>query len=442
MRRTADILAFSACALGASAFLIPPGVALASNEDALTATPLNAKSFALQVPCSECVFSPKKEEIKDEADDDIFWIQGGANAVVLNFTVSEDGERLALNGEDIYPLQLLSQSLAKTFVDQVPATTTWEDMKSGNARTTPLEVTGSGVVIDSEEMVTPHGDVMVAMKHMIFELEHQPVSVDSVSIKLLKTSDGELLIAHVETVERLPPRPNDAFGPPPEELERFLEPIEEIMDEFSPRPHHHKGPPPEHVESHKECGMLPAALCKLRNAVEAKVHGMKDGMKAGIRKGGCHGGKGKGRGRPPHMGKLPGHIRPHFTRPDHDGEAPPPRHHGRPHHMRPHGHHHHHHEHGFMHSFSSGFAAVLIPTLAGIAVGMTVSLLGLLVGRLISFLWIKLYRGGRRGYASVALDDTNVDSEMEKNVLLEKDVEALPAYEHAPAYVEAVNEEK
>lgn len=439
MSRAAGILTLSACVLGANAFLIPPGVALASNEGALTATPVNAKSFALQIPCSECAFSPKKEEITDKAED-VFWITGGANSVVLNFTVSEDGERLAVNGEDIYPMQFLANGLSKTFVDQVPSITTLEDIKSGNARTTPLEITGSGVAIESEDAITPQGDVLVSIKHTIFELEQQPVSVDAVAIKLLKTSAGELLIAHVETVERLPPRPNDAFGPPPpEELERFLPPIEEIIDEFehapfAPRPHHHKGPPSDHSRAPKDCSVLPPALCKLRNAVEAKVHG----MKAGIRKGGCHG---KGKGRPSRMGRLPGHIRPHFMRPNHDGDAPPPRHHGRPHHMRPHGHHHHHHHgHGFMHSFSSGFTAVLIPTLAGIAVGMTVSLLGLVVGRLISFLWIKLYRGGRRGYASVALDDT-IESETEK-AILEEDAEALPAYEQAPTYVEAVNEKE
>jgi len=282
-------------------------------------------------------------------------------------------------------------------------------------------------------VISPQGDVMVNVKHTIFELEKQPVSIDAVSIKLLKTSGGELLIAHVETVERSPPRPNDSFGrPPPLEMGQFEELVDELESApFPPRPPHHEGPPPERFGPHKECDVLPIALCKLRNAVEAKIHGMKDGM----RKGGCHGGK----GRPPHMGQMPGHIRPHFMRPDHDDDAPPPRHHGRPHHMRPHGHHRHHHEHSFMHSFSSGFTAVLIPTLAGIAVGMTVSLLGLFVGRLISFLWIKIYRGNRRGYASVALDDSSLEAETEKEVLLKEDEEeALPAYEQAPAYVEVM----
>lgn len=433
MSRTAGLLAFSACALGASAFLIPSGMALESHAGELSHTTLNSKSFALRVPCSECVFSPKKDEIKDEAKDDVFWIQGGANAVVLNFTVSADGERLALNGEDIYPMQYLSSNLAKTYATQVPATATWEDIKLGHARTTQLEVTGSGMTIESEEIISPQGDVTIAVKHTIFELEHQPVSIDDVSLKLLKTPTGELLIAHVETVEKLPPRPNDAFGrPPPDQTGRFLPPIDDIIDElkhsrFPPRPHNQHGPPPEQMGASQECNMLPAALCKLRITIEAKVHGMKSGM----RKGGCHG--------RPHMGKLLGQIRPHFMHPDHKDDASSAQHHGRTHHMRPHDdHHQHEHDHSFMHSFSSGLTAVLIPTLAGIAVGMTISLLGLLAGRLIRFLWIKLYRGDRRGYSSVALDESTLDYETEKETNLAEDLESLPPYEQAPAYVEVM----
>lgn len=97
-----------------------------------------------------------------------------------------------------------------------------------------------------------------------------------------------------------------------------------------------------------------------------------------------------------------------------------------------------------MHAFTRGLAAVLIPTLAGVAVGMTVSLLGLMVGRLIGFLWIKYYRGGRRGYASVALDESTADkADAEKEVMIEEETpEAPPVYEDAPAYEEAVKAQK
>lgn len=84
--------------------------------------------------------------------------------------------------------------------------------------------------------------------------------------------------------------------------------------------------------------------------------------------------------------------------------------------------------------------------MAGVAVGMIVSLVGLFIGRLISFLWIHFYRGGRRGYQSVSLDDEEEiaeEDDMEKKsyVVLEQS-EPLPVYEEAPAYEEIEKEEK
>lgn len=431
MSRSVGILA---CVLGSSAFLLPPNLTPADNgANALTldVPPVNAKSVVLQLPCSECAFSGKQEKIEDvEAEDNsLFWIQGGANNVIVNLTISEDGERLEVNGEPVYPLDLQIADMLHTpkiYVNQVPSSASWEDIKSGNAKTTPLEVTGHGVSIVEENVVSPEGDVLIPIRHTIFELEHQPVSLDEVTVQLLKTHKGELLIVHAESNAQLPPRPDDSFGPPPEEMpEDFLFP-------FPPHRDGPPGPPPADLGKHKECKNLPAALCKFRNILEDKIMGMK--------KGGCHGRKG---GRP-HMGMLPGHIKgPHFPRPE--GLHGKPHHHGRPHHMRPMGHDHHgHHRHHFMHAFTRGLAAVLIPTMAGVAVGMTVSLLGLLVGRLIGFLWIKFYRGGRRGYASVALDESTADrADAEKEILKEEEaVDAPPVYEEAPAYEEAVKLQK
>lgn len=420
-----------ACAVGANAFLLPPSLTPADKADTLSidVPPVNAKSVILQLPCSECAFSGKEAKIEDvEAEDDsLFWIQGGANNVIMNLTISEDGQRLEVNGEAIYPLGLQVANMfhaPKIYVNQVPSSASWEAIKSGNAKATPLEVTGHGVSIVEENVVSPEGDVLIPIKHTIFELEHQPVSLDEVTVQLLKTHKGELLIVHAESTAREAPRPDDFFGPPPEEMpEDFLFP-------FPPSKDGPPGPPPADFGKHKECKNLPAALCKFRNIVQDKIIGMK--------KGGCHGRKG---GRP-HLGKLPGHIKPpHFPRPD--GIDGKPHHHGRPHHMRPHGHHGH-HRHHFMHAFTRGLAAVLIPTMAGVAVGMTVSLLGLLVGRLIGFLWIRLYRGGRRGYASVALDESSADkADVEKEVMVEEEaIEAPPIYEQAPAYEEAVKGQK
>lgn len=433
--RQAGVVSFTACALGASAFLIPATI---SNDEAGALTinspaALNAKQLALQLPCSECAFASKNEEQIDDVEEGLVWIQGGANSVVVNFTISEDGERLDVNGETIYPMNYQAERLLaqRIYVNQVPSGSSVEDIEMGTVRTTPLEVTGSGVSVLSEEIVSPEGLSLIPIKYTIFDLEMQPVSLDAIEVKLLKTEAGELFIAHAEAVEQARPRPDDFFGPPPEGMpEDFLFPG--IHD-------HHKERPGPHSHKEKECNMLPTALCKFRNMVEDKIMGMR---KHGWSKGDCQGLKGGKM----HGGKLPTHIRPHFLRPDQDGARP--HHHGRPHHMRPHANHHGHHKHHFMHSFTRGLAAVLIPTMAGVAVGMAVSLVGLLVGRLIGFLWIKLYRGGRRGYESIRLEEEPAEGgklEIEKSTLIieeEREAEELPAYELAPSYDETVKETK
>ena len=213
--------------------------------------------------------------------------------------------------------------------------------------------------------------------------------------------------------------------------------FEEGIDDIPvPPPHHgHHGPPSGPDFKHKECDVLPASLCKLKNIIESKID---DAMgPPGPRRGGCRGRKGHG---PPHM-------RPGFLRPGHEGEEGPHfhHHHGRPHHLRPHGPHHGHHrghfwKYHFLRVFAKGLVAVMIPVFAGITVGMTVSLVGLIVGRLVSFLWIKLVRGGRRGYASVALDENTAELAEEKTSLAE--TEAPPVYEDAPAYEEVQKDAK
>jgi len=88
-----------------------------------------------------------------------------------------------------------------------------------------------------------------------------------------------------------------------------------------------------------------------------------------------------------------------------------------------------------MHAFLKGFVAVLIPVMAGIFVGLTVSIVGLVVGRAIGWLWIRLVRGGKRGYASVAQDDESGE-EAEKVYVHadELEADAPPMYEDAPPY--------
>jgi hypothetical protein len=424
-----------AAALGASAttaFILPPGVA--SNPDApdLTVSLVDPKKSVVTLPCFECAFPAKGAEAEaEEEGDELFWIQGGANSLVMNFTVSEDGKALHLNGEPIYPIFSESESLfdqSPIHVKQVPSNADISDIESGNVRSTDLEVTAYSLAQGQRQELSPNGDVLISIMLEIMGLEHEYMNLDQLEINLLQTGTDELLIMEITTSpaeNRLPLSP-PPFGPP------------EDLD-FPPPPPF--GGPPHHFKHHKECNMLPAPLCKFKNMLEDKIdQAMRHGP--GFRKAGCGGRKGKG----PDGMKMPGHMRPDFEVPaEQDGdERPKHHHHGRPHHGRPHTHHHGPHgffRHHFLHAFAKGLVAVLIPVMAGITVGMSVSLLGLIVGRLIGFLWIRLARGGRRGSASAAKEEVIVDDEDEDKAML-AEMEAPPVYEDAPAYVDVVEKQE
>lgn len=406
-------IAATCCALGASAFLLPPNLVPEHEVEAVPFVSTNAKNQVLELPCSSCAFSaPAGEEVADAIDetgDDLFTIQGGAKNLILNFTISQDGGALELNKVPIYPADRSFETAGNEWkVLQVPATTDVKALENGEAQGVPLQISGSGTKVSN--VMSYHGDEIIPIKWQLLSLENQPMTVDEVAIQLIKTEEGELLILSAEHIDEnmLDSLPPMIFGPPP--------------------PH---GPP--HGPAPKECKTLPAPLCRFVHAMGEKIEDAKHSKFGKFGKfGGCHGRKG---GRPHHM---PGHIKPHLGFAGHD-ERPGHHHGGPPHHMRPHGHHgHHHHRHHFMHAFLKGFVAVLIPVMAGIFVGLTVSIIGLVVGRVIGWLWIRVVRGGKRGYASVAQDDESGDEDAEAAKVYvhadELEAEAPPMYEDAPPY--------
>lgn len=420
LSRAAGVVA--AWALVANAFLLPPTTTDSKTPD-LALHAVNPTSQTITLPCSECAFPTQQKdrvESVEASDDDLFWIQGGANSVVLDFTISEDGKAVQLNGQPIYPITKasgLDGRMPTVYVNQVPSPSSAVEIESGQALSTPLEITASGISVSNEHPASSHGDAVLQLRYYVLGLEHQPIHLDAVDITLLRTSDGEMLIMSLQSISN-----EDMFSP-----------FAGVDDSpFPPLP----AAPGKH---HKECKMLPAPLCKFKNMVESKFDEIKHGHGKGHgegKSGGCHGGKGKG-----HPGKLPSHIRPHLDfDPKPDGAMPP---HGRPHHMRPHGSHHGPHgrfHHPVLHAFVKVLVAVLIPVMAGITVGLTVSLFGLLLGRLIGFLWINLVRGGRRGHASVAQQEVMLEEGEDKNLIAE--MEAPPMYEDAPAYEDVSKEEK
>merc|ERR1712111_47398 len=176
--RTVGITA--ACALGASALILPPGVAPEHREQLsdLSTTVHDPKTQIHTIPCSECAFPDASERANDVVEeDDLFWIQGGAKSLVLNFTVSEDGKALQMNGGNIYPPTFQQDGFFEkqpVYVKQVPAESGLLDIKANKlTKSADLEV-------------TPNGDMLVPVSLEIFGLENQFMhSLDEVALNLL-----------------------------------------------------------------------------------------------------------------------------------------------------------------------------------------------------------------------------------------------------------------
>jgi hypothetical protein len=455
--RTAGITTLAASALGASAFLIPADVTfdlVQSNDEALTLNPtaLHSKQSIVQLPCPECAFVNKdaphvdaEQDHHHDADEPWFTIQGGANSIVVNFTISQDGRRLEVNGETVYPVDYASLFTQKIYVNQVPASASLDDIEAGRAKAVPVQVTGSGVSVTQENIVTPEGHRLIPVQHSIFELESQPVSLDHVRVHLLQSQDGELFIANVQTEKSSASHPDDddALGPL---LSAFdADDFTFTLPPFGIDAESSREPEEEAAQQDTDCKIFPAGLCRIKSLVEAQFDHMRDmARKHGmLRKPGCHG-HGHGHGHGHAGGMLRGSFTPGLMHPGMDASEridEMQQHEDRPHATGRHPPHH------FLHSFARGLAAVLIPTLAGIAVGVFVSLVGLCVGRIIAFLWIHFYRGGRRGYQSVHMDEDSVEEaeaageEKEAVVVLLEESEPLPVYEQAPAYEELEGED-
>lgn len=398
--------ALATLAIGANAFLIPAGVGSFKSDDSLS-TIVNPRTQTIKLPCPDCVFPSKSDDQSVEADEEnggLFWAQGGARDVVLNFTIADDSRAVMINDFQVYPITM--DSSENPTVGEVAASASLTDIKEHPEQTTSLEVSGASIFV-VEEPVSAAGDKIVTINYQVVSLEGQRVSVDGAEVKLLEGGDGSLLIISVQGV----PKPHGVF---------------DGMD----IPH----PPPRPVDgAPKHCGMLPAALCKFKGIMESKLEGFKHGVPKPFGGKGCGGRKG------PH--RLPGHIKPHFDHiEDLEGEHSGHGKHRGGHPSRPHPHGNHGmgrgpHRHGrphFLHRFVRAFVSVLVPVIAGITLGMFVSLLGMAVGRLIGFLWIKFRRGGQRGYASVAQAEEQAFPEEKSQVELVE--EPLPAYEAAPAY--------
>lgn len=465
-----------ALAASANAFIIPAGLEAVDGISAPTL--LDPSNQAIKISCPECVLPANRGDLVAEKDhgEDLFWAQGGATDLFLDFKISDSSRALMINDFQIYPITL--ENSEQPTVAEVAASASLADVRTHPEQTTNRDVSAASIFVN-DHLVSAAGDKVVSVDYHIISLDDRPVSVDAVEVKMLEGGDGSLMIISVQGV----PAFHDIVAPPP--------------------PHKPMGTTP------RECNMFPSALCKIKSMFESAIGAFKHDKPHGLGGKGCRGRKGPNR--------LPGHFRPHldhsehshskdvklnddehfdhrkhhpgqpprphvkgshsqdqddehFSRPKHhhDGSdnedvkteddrqsTRPKHHHERPdfkgvetgsdrkhpkHHHgqspRPHGmhqglpHHGHHGQARFMHKFVGAVVSVLVPVVAGITMGMFVSLLGMAAGRLIGYLWIKFRRGGQRGYATVAQKEESV----EKGTLELAEEEPLPAYEDAPAY--------
>jgi len=404
--RSATVGVLAASALTAQAILLPPGAATESGWNSPFA--IDTTNSQIKLPCPECV-STTPQEIATEGSDDIVWIQGGSTDVLLNFSI-EDTRTLSLNGYPVFPH--LGGHFEMPTISQVASSSSLVEIKEAAVPVRDLQVSGHSVAINKES-VSPVGDEVIRVTYQLMALDNHPVTVPGAEVTMLKSAEGELMILNVEPAPKhrsifdaLPPHAGNAGAPTaPKQCKDLVCKLNEMVS---------------HVGNSLDSAFkdVKAGAPKMRGG----CHGKKPGFKA---EGSIDGRPGRHHGRPP---KMPG-MHPHGPRPFHRG---------------PHSHHRHHGHHG-MHVVLHRILNILVPIAIGMTIGFVATAIGMFIGRLISFLWIKFVRGGQRGYASVAQEESDVEEAVvdEKAVYAKTEVEEpLPTYEDAPAYEEVQSERK
>lgn len=374
--------AVAALAAVGHTFLIPPSITPTDNE-VIKTLPFDAQAVVdgrlISIVCPGCpVDVTNLEGVTKSATSRV------DSKLLFNFSIEQsDADHLILNGFQLYPVDPSSQSFMEPLTaDQLVETS------EGNWNYAATPKLGYALSIQHPE--TPNGELgLVALRLEIIELGRTFMTgFPIIDVKLLETTSGKLMIGDVAVKEA------EAASP----------------------------------ESDQECTTI---VCKWRAIIAAKIAKFK-GM------------KGKGCG-----GKA---------RPKHGSSSTTPTIKGGPiTHVKPinHGHprpahgahwthrHHRHHRHG-------GFARVLrgivfhvfIPIMIGVVVGIMASIVGMVVGHIAIFIWRMLFRRGQRleYHRFQHVESMSQDDEDSKSLLRHDN--PPPEYEEAPAYEDAVVDEK
>lgn len=172
------LLAATACAVSAQAFLVPLEVANSAIEssDNLHSNIISPSNRVFKLDCPGCAFADHRE------DGRYTWVTGVPNALVLNFTA--DDTQLSLNGRPFYP------NADGWFAPQVRAEESLVDLREAGYPA-PLPLSGLLTAAPETPFRENEGQVF-GIDYQITAINDQEIKVDTVRIKVLRDSNDKV----------------------------------------------------------------------------------------------------------------------------------------------------------------------------------------------------------------------------------------------------------
>jgi len=300
----------------------------------------------------------------------------------FNFSIEHgDADHLLLNGVQLYPIDPSVMALTYSLTaDQLVKT------PEGNWNYAASPRLGYSLSISSPELSPDQQLGLISIRLEIEQLGQTFMSgFPIIEVKLLETPSRKLMIGDVAIKEKTP------------------------------------------TEAGQECTSI---ICKWKAIIAAKVSQLKASH-------GCGGSRAKhgstassvAQSDTPAALVKGGPMKP--AKPNHHG------HHG--------GHRAHRHRHrhsGFARFLRSLVFHVFIPIMIGVVVGIMASLVGMVVGHIAIFIWRMLFRRGERASCRTVQHEESIGKDDEDSKSLLGHDNPPPVYEEAPAYEDAVVDEK
>ncbi|KAL9107825.1 MAG: hypothetical protein Q9227_007340 [Pyrenula ochraceoflavens] len=234
-------------------------------------------------------------------------------------------------------------------------------IRAGDSDTKPLQL-GFALEVLPASQSQDDGSRLYPIHFTVVDVDGHTSQVDTAVVYALQTPEGDLLISKVEKI---------CFT------------------------------------KHTPGAQCKTSMCRLRALFLYRLHQLIEAAKKGATKLGirpCH-----AKGSP--MG-VPEKFNPTEEQAHASSSSHPSHHHGHPMH---HGHH-----SKASHFMHNAIRLFVIPAMLGVIGGLTACAIGTIVGQLIAFLWIRFFRGGRRG--AIRVEEAGAPSEKVALVTEEQDL--------------------